>query len=189
MCLASLLKYSPRTLQRIKNLIQGKQAYMIGGVTYIDDLAVADELEVPLLGTEPAVTQLYSTKSGGRRIFSSAGVDMPPGKWDIYTLEQVCVPYICLNTSCETYIWWCRKRWNMIHMSVFQLHEGLARLMTEHMEVQRWLFKIDNEVGGRGTAYCDACHLKCRPWAQQEFSRYRPEQWRASQSQVKVGLF
>uniref|UniRef100_A0A8C1MGG5 IQ motif containing H n=1 Tax=Cyprinus carpio TaxID=7962 RepID=A0A8C1MGG5_CYPCA len=153
MCLASLLKYSPRTLQRIKNLIQGKQVYMISGVTCIDDLAVADELKVPLLGTEPAVTQLYSTKSGGRRIFSSAGVDMPPGKWDIYTLEQ--------------------------------LHEGLARLMTEHMEVQRWLFKIDSEVGGRGTACCDACHLKCRPWAQQEFSRYGPEQWRTSQSQIK----
>lgn len=91
MCLASLLKYSPRTLKRIKNLIQGKQAYMVGGVTHIDDLAVADELEVPLLGTEPAVAQLYGTKSGGRRIFSGAGVDMPPGKWDIYTLEQVSV--------------------------------------------------------------------------------------------------
>ncbi|XP_073707067.1 IQ motif-containing protein H [Garra rufa] len=154
MCLASLLKYSPRTLQRIKNLIQGKQAYMIGGVTHVDDLAVADELEVPLLGTEPAVTQLYSTKSGGRRIFSSAGVDMPPGKWDIYTLEQ--------------------------------LHESLAQLMTEHMEVQRWLFKIDSEVGGRGTAYCDVCHLKCRPWAQQEFSRHGPEQWRTSHSQELV---
>uniref|UniRef100_A0A8C1JZ77 IQ motif containing H n=1 Tax=Cyprinus carpio TaxID=7962 RepID=A0A8C1JZ77_CYPCA len=110
MCLASVLKYRPRTLQGIKNLIQGKQAYMFGGVTHIDDLAVADELKVPLLGIESAVTQLYSTKPGGRRIFSSAGVDMPPGKWDIYTLEQ--------------------------------LHEALARLMTEHMEVQQCLCLI-----------------------------------------------
>lgn len=97
MCLASLLKYSSRTLKRIKNLIQGKQAYMIGGVTHIDDLAVADELEVPLLGTEPAVSQLYGTKSGGRRIFRSAGVDVPPGKWDIYTLEQVSEPSVHLS--------------------------------------------------------------------------------------------
>lgn len=64
---------------------------MIGGVTHIDELAVADELGVPLLGTEPAVVQLYGTKSGGRRIFSSAGVNVPPGKWDVYTLEQVSV--------------------------------------------------------------------------------------------------
>uniref|UniRef100_A0A672N890 IQ motif containing H n=1 Tax=Sinocyclocheilus grahami TaxID=75366 RepID=A0A672N890_SINGR len=133
MCLASLLKYSPRTLQRIKNLIQGK--HIDAHITHIDDLAV-----------------LYSTKSGGRRIFNSAGVNMPPGKWDIYTLEQV----------------------------------SLARLMTEHMEVQRWLFKIDSEVGGRGMAYCDVCHLKRHPWAQQEFSRHRPEQWRTSQSQESV---
>lgn len=89
MCLASVLKYSPRALKRIKNLIQGKQAYMIGGVTHIDELAVADELGVPLLGTEPSVVQLYGSKSGGGRIFKSAEVNMPPGKWDVYTLEQV----------------------------------------------------------------------------------------------------
>nr|AAI61661.1 Si:dkey-246a16.2 protein [Danio rerio] len=154
LCLASLLKYSPRTLKRIKNLIKGKQAYMISGVTHTDDLAVADELQIPLLGTDPVVTQLYSTKSGGKRIFSSAGVDMPPGKWDIYTLEK--------------------------------LYEGLAQLMAKHMEVQRWLFKIDSEVGGRGTAYVDVCHLKSRPWAQQEFIRHEPQQWRTSQSQESV---
>nr|XP_055030438.1 IQ motif-containing protein H isoform X1 [Misgurnus anguillicaudatus] len=153
MCLASILKYSPRTLKRIKNLIQGKQAYMVAGVTHIDDLAVADELEVPLLGTEPAVVHLYGTKSGGRRIFSSAGVNTPPGKWDIYTLEQ--------------------------------LYEGLAQLMTEHMEVQRWLFKIDSEMGGQGTAYCDVFHLRCHAWAQQQYKHHRPEQWRMLMTEVK----
>ncbi|XP_056621616.1 IQ motif-containing protein H isoform X2 [Triplophysa dalaica] len=153
MCLASVLKYSPRALKRIKNLIQGKQAYMIGGVTHIDELAVADELGVPLLGTEPAVVQVYGSKSGGRRIFSSAGVNMPPGKWDIYTLEQ--------------------------------LYEGLAQLMTEHMEVQRWLFKIDSEMDGRGTAYCDVCHLKCHPWAQKQYKQHGPEKWRILMAEVR----
>uniref|UniRef100_A0A8C2AYL5 IQ motif containing H n=1 Tax=Cyprinus carpio TaxID=7962 RepID=A0A8C2AYL5_CYPCA len=109
MCLASVLKYRPRTLQGIKNLIQGKQAYMFGGVSHIDDLAVADELKVPLLGIESVVTQLYSTKPGGRRIFSSAGVDMPPGKWDIYTLEQVCYirgnSFVCLPTTVMPWQW------------------------------------------------------------------------------------
>ena len=91
MCVSTLLKYSPHTLRRIKNLIQGKQAYLISGVPHVDDLAVADELGVPILGPEPAVAQLYGTKSGVRRILTSAGVSVPPGHSDIYTLQQVCM--------------------------------------------------------------------------------------------------
>uniref|UniRef100_A0A8L0DTQ7 IQ motif containing H n=1 Tax=Oncorhynchus mykiss TaxID=8022 RepID=A0A8L0DTQ7_ONCMY len=154
MCLSTLLKYSPRTLRRIRNLIQGQQAYMVGGVAHVDDLAVADELGVPLLGPEPAVARLYSTKSGGRRIFTGAGVNVPPGQWDIYSLQQ--------------------------------LHETLAKLMTNHMEVRRWLFKMDSEMGGRGTAYCDVSHLNCSTWAQQEYSHHSPERWRKAWAQEPV---
>lgn len=89
MSLSTLLKYSPHTLKRIRNLIQGKQAYIVGGVAHVDDLAVADELGVPILASEPAIVQLYSTKSGGRKIFAGADLDVPPGQGDIYSLNQV----------------------------------------------------------------------------------------------------
>ncbi|XP_077041830.1 IQ domain-containing protein H isoform X4 [Agelaius phoeniceus] len=89
MCLATVLKYSPRTMQRLQALLQGRVAYMVGGVPHLDDLAVADQLQVPLLGSEPAVAQLYSTKSGSKRIFASAGVPVPPGEWDIHSREQL----------------------------------------------------------------------------------------------------
>lgn len=84
----TLLKYSPHTLKFIHNLIQGKRAYIVGGVTHMDDLALADELWVTILAPEPAVAHVYSTKSGGRRVFTRTGVDVPPGQ-GIYSLNQV----------------------------------------------------------------------------------------------------
>ncbi|XP_050165475.1 IQ domain-containing protein H isoform X2 [Myiozetetes cayanensis] len=88
-CLATQLKHSPRTVQMIQGLIRSRDAYVVGGVPHADELAVADMLDVPLLGPGPQLAQLYSTKSGTKRIFASAGVPTPPGEWDLHSREQV----------------------------------------------------------------------------------------------------
>ena len=57
------------------------------------------------------------------------------------------------------------------------MHESLAQLVTENLNVKRWLFKLDDEFDGRGIAYCDVTeHLQCFNWALKESKRYG-EKW------------
>ena len=93
MALSTLLKYSPKALKRIRNLIKGREAYIVPGIMNHDDIHVADRLNVPVFCCEPELANLYTTKSGSKRIFQSAKVGMPHGEFDIYNKEQL---YACL---------------------------------------------------------------------------------------------
>ena len=52
-------------------------------------LSLCSYTEVPVLGCEPEVATLYSSKSGARRIFEDANIDRGSAETDIYSITQV----------------------------------------------------------------------------------------------------
>lgn len=62
--LTQCLLYSPKAMKRIKNIIRGKQAYLVPGKANTDDIKLSIHLTVPILCGEPQKINLYSTKSG-----------------------------------------------------------------------------------------------------------------------------
>lgn len=73
---------------------------------------------VPLLGSEPAISQLYTTKAGARRLLRGTDVTVPPYEADIFSQEQ--------------------------------LFESLASLIVNNPLISRWMFKLPEQVKGRG---------------------------------------
>lgn len=41
-----------------------------------------------------------------------------------------------------------------------QLHDSVAKLVTENLYVKRWLFKMDNEFDGRGTGEVSSVQIR-----------------------------
>ncbi|EDV26484.1 uncharacterized protein TRIADDRAFT_63760 [Trichoplax adhaerens] len=158
MCLSTRLKYSPKAMKRLKNLTYGRSGYIVPGLISKDDLHIADQLDLPILGTEPDIAQLFSTKSGSRRIFLDTNVAIPPSTCDIFTFQE--------------------------------FYDELTDLIINHVNIRRWLFKIDNEFDGRGTAYCEiAQYLKCYKWLRKEAHRYGAEwqqKWAQESARTKI---
>ena len=64
-----------------------------------------------------------------------------------------------------------------------QLVNQLATLIANHLDVQRWCFKLNNSVHSRGIAYCDiAPHLSCHPWLRKERDWYG-DKWNSKWAQ------
>ena len=70
--LSQAVLYSPKALQQIHNIIEGKQAYIVPGKVGENDVKLSIQLGIPIMCGEPDETTgsiIYSTKSGSKRIF------------------------------------------------------------------------------------------------------------------------
>jgi hypothetical protein len=105
--LSSLLLYSPVALHRAKRFLKGKDAYIVPGTVGPEDKLLALLLNVPLMGPPPDASALYSTKSGAKRLFSAADVNIPVGAHDIYDVDELVatlVKLICTNLDVSRWI-------------------------------------------------------------------------------------
>eukprot|EP00658_Telonema_sp_P-2_P038279 TRINITY_DN27499_c0_g1_i3.p1 TRINITY_DN27499_c0_g1~~TRINITY_DN27499_c0_g1_i3.p1 ORF type:complete len:172 (+),score=31.35 TRINITY_DN27499_c0_g1_i3:185-700(+) len=84
--LATVLLYSPRALKRISTFVGDRPAYIVPNLVGADDVRVSMKLEIPLLGPEDRISAIYSSKSGCKRLFAAAQVNMPPAAYDICLL-------------------------------------------------------------------------------------------------------
>ncbi|KRX03040.1 hypothetical protein PPERSA_08115 [Pseudocohnilembus persalinus] len=85
---SKLLHYSPKAMKRIRNLVNGKYAYMVPGYPSNDDVKLATELNIPLYSGKPQQVLSLSTKSGAKRIFQAAQVPTAPGASEIYDEKE-----------------------------------------------------------------------------------------------------
>uniref|UniRef100_A0A1I8JM34 IQ domain-containing protein H n=2 Tax=Macrostomum lignano TaxID=282301 RepID=A0A1I8JM34_9PLAT len=141
MCLSTLLKYSPRALNRIRNLVRGRRAYIVPGFPCSDDLAVADKLDLPILCSEPEVTELYGTKSGAKRVFQAASVPTPPSDFDIYSsgqLQDCLAQLITENLSV--------RRW-LLKMDTEFDGRGIAYLDADRLPCFEWALRERQRFG------------------------------------------
>lgn len=115
---------------------------MVTNIPHMDDLDVAEYLDIPIFAPEPEVAHLYSTKSGCKRIFASANVDMPPSEYDVYSLGQL---HECLAQLVTENL--LVKRW------LFKLDDefdgrGIAYCdISEHLKCFKWALKEAKRYG------------------------------------------
>ncbi len=87
--LATMLLYSPRALQRVRNFCKGRNAYIVPSVVGPDERRLALALGLPLYAPSPEIASAFGSKSGARRVFAAAGAATPPGAHDIYSEAEL----------------------------------------------------------------------------------------------------
>ena len=115
--------FSPKALRQIQNLIEDKQAYIVPGKVSDYDIKLSIQLGIPIMCGEPDLQT-------GNIIFSTKS-----GAKRIFQLCDIPIPV---------------SAYDIQERQEFEL--ALARLIANNLDVNVWLFKIDDEYNARGHA-------------------------------------
>eukprot|EP00798_Chlamydomonas_sp_ICE-L_P031417 gene31417-6585_t len=128
---------SPHSLKRIKDALRGRMAYMLPGSVNEEEVDLAVQLGVPMLGPAPYTAKTLSRKSAARTLFKGAGASYLPSRW---------VSFI------ET-----PKEQPKQRTEYVEAESRVLKLLSEAMvrcpTVNKWLMKVDDESLGCGHAF------------------------------------
>lgn len=74
---SKLLFLSSGTINEIKDMIKGKNAYIVPNIPCEDDVWLTDLLGIPIMSAEPGLSSQISTKIGCMPVFKNAGINIP----------------------------------------------------------------------------------------------------------------
>ena len=83
-----MLLFSDLSLKKIRNMVIGKNAYIVPGIISKSEINLSNFIEIPILMGEPELTQTLFTKSGSKRVFELANMAFPISAWDIRNEEE-----------------------------------------------------------------------------------------------------
>ena len=119
--LSQLLFLSDNSLNRIRQLIENKNCYIIPGTPSKIDIQLSMKLNCPIMMDNYEQTNALFCKSGSKRIFELSGLALPLSAWDIKSEDEFINSFL--------------------------------NLIRNYININVWVFKIDNEHASRGIAY------------------------------------
>lgn len=85
---AAKLLDRPDLVDELRSWVDGRPAVIEPWNVQLDEVALAEQVEVPINGTSPALWPV-GFKSAGRRLFAEAGVPHPAGREDVRSVSDV----------------------------------------------------------------------------------------------------
>ena len=145
--LAQVLWCSPVALRRIKGHIKRfpNCSYIVPASVGWVEKRLAISLNVPLLAPSPTLAETIRSRSYSKRIFTSAGVNLPVGAHDIYSTEDLFVAVTRL-IACNLHVrrWVLRLNYDFNGESACILDTNKIGIVATLRAEQKLLFESSN---------------------------------------------
>ena len=143
---SELLLLSPKTINKIKNKIDKREAFIVPGVAGKTEMELSILLGVPILMGDLFQPETIFTKSGAKLVFEANEIQVPVSAWDIKTEFEFYASLSHLIASFEQYNIWVIKLDNekngrgiaYVQLDKIQQYNELKRKKTRFDDIKKY---------------------------------------------------